>query len=219
MNISRRDTIIIAVLINVGLLAMLFMTALHFEEDQPQEPIQEAKQPIALMESIRSLPEPVKIQEEITIKEQPIPLPVIAVQSDAPVDEVDQVLKNIVPKQEPAPSSPNYLEVTVKRGDALEKIARQNGTTIRELKRINNLTNDALAIGQVLKVPAPKKKTEEIAATNATPAGSYHVLKAGDNPWKIAKQYGVSYEELLKLNGLDEDSARKLKLGDKLRVK
>jgi LysM repeat protein len=41
----------------------------------------------------------------------------------------------------------------VKPGDSLEKIARNNGTTLRALREANNLTNDRIIVGQTLKLP------------------------------------------------------------------
>lgn len=41
----------------------------------------------------------------------------------------------------------------VKSGETLEKIARQHHTTVAELKRLNQLDNDRIIIGQELKLP------------------------------------------------------------------
>lgn len=41
----------------------------------------------------------------------------------------------------------------VKSGDSLEKIARANGVTTTAIKELNNLSNDRINIGQVLKLP------------------------------------------------------------------
>lgn len=41
----------------------------------------------------------------------------------------------------------------VKSGDSLEKIAHANGTTVKALKEVNNLTSDRIRIGQKLKLP------------------------------------------------------------------
>lgn len=129
------------------------------------------------------------------------------------------------------------VEVTVKRGDALEKIARSNGTTVDAIKKANNLNSSKLSIGQVLKVPlqtknaknaavaskpAASKTSNSTVATNtkaSTSEPQYYTIKSGDNPWKIAKQFQVKFEDLLKLNGLDEEKARNLKAGDKIRVR
>ncbi|HWN95629.1 MAG TPA: LysM peptidoglycan-binding domain-containing protein [Methylomirabilota bacterium] len=42
---------------------------------------------------------------------------------------------------------------TVKSGDTLEKIARAQRTTVRELQRANNLTTTQIRVGQKLKIP------------------------------------------------------------------
>jgi LysM repeat protein len=47
----------------------------------------------------------------------------------------------------------------------------------------------------------------------------YYTVKVGDNPWMIAMKHHLKLEELLKLNGLNEEKARKLKPGDRLRIK
>ena len=41
----------------------------------------------------------------------------------------------------------------VKAGDSLEKIAKNNGTTVRAIKELNNLSNDKIVIGQALQLP------------------------------------------------------------------
>lgn len=234
MTISRRDTIIIAVLMNTGLLALLFMTAMHFEDD-------------AVIDS-----------PEITIvaeSQEPIPLVFenksahVSV-SQVPTDEVDQALEryasgnattlstpsniteNIQAQTKAGASDTKYVEIVVKKGDFLEKIARANGTSVEEIKRINRLTNDNLVIGQVLKISVPAVKRENSVAKNQSTAASknesikspgldpiYYVVKSGDNPWKIARQFQVKYDDILLLNNLNEETARNLKPGDKIRIK
>ena len=53
---------------------------------------------------------------------------------------------------------------TVKSGDTLDKIAKRNGTTVAELKRLNNIKGDALQIGQTIvtkQAPATKAKSKK----------------------------------------------------------
>ena len=65
---------------------------------------------------------------------------------------------------------------------------------------------------------APKAAAETKAAVTASaPSGAatYKVAK-GDNPYKIAKKLGVSYQELLKLNGIEDPT--KLQIDQVLKV-
>lgn len=254
---NRKDTIIIAVLINAGLLALLFMMAINTDEEKIRDH-SEMQQVIAENQPAQPQPQ--------TLPQNPVPVQMPTIMADSsPTDEVDSFLKDLTsngnfsqsslldddnmadlesdtpiaaapaaPEESKAPAEQRIVEVTVKRGDALEKIARANGTTIEAIKKANNMSSSKLAIGQVLRVPVSTKanaqpspsqpKSSQAVATNApkAPASNepvYYTIKSGDNPWKIARQFQVKFDDLLKLNGLDEDKARNLKVGDKIRVK
>lgn len=229
---SRRDTIIVAVLINTGLLGVLFMMALHTDTEIPEVFTHEIVEEVKTVE-VAVAPPVVERKQEIAIK------------NSGPRDEIDQVLekysvqtaapigvttqrqdnpnelklppsRNLLTKEEP-----RYVEVTVKRGDYLEKIAKANGTTVSDIKRVNNLSSSRIDIGQVLKIPIQDKQQVKVEKVSAPviQEPEYYTLKSGDNPWKIAKQYRVGFNELLKMNDLDEDKARNLKPGDVLRVR
>lgn len=120
------------------------------------------------------------------------------------------------------------VTVTVKKGDFLEKIAKANNSSVAAIMKANNMTSTALKIGQVLKVPskgassavaATKPKEATAAAPAASGSGEYYVVKDGDSPWLIASKNHVKLEELLKLNNLDDQKARKLRPGDRLRIR
>jgi len=85
-------------------------------------------------------------------------------------------------------------EYVVKRGDTLYGIAEQLGTTVDELKRLNNLTSNILSIGQVL-------LTNSSGITGEVVENTYTV-KAGDTLYSIAKKYGISVDTLKQMNGL-----------------
>ncbi|MBI3211945.1 MAG: LysM peptidoglycan-binding domain-containing protein, partial [Simkania negevensis] len=80
------------------------------------------------------------------------------------------------------------------------------------------LTNTRLQIGQVLLIPAPAQKKEK-EEQGKEQQGEYYTVKAGDNPWTIAHKNALPIEELLRLNGMDEEKAKRLKPGDRLRIK
>ena len=239
----RKDIIIISVLLNAGILAILFVTANLNEE----KILEQTEVSSALSNAFNT-----KLENDPEI------IPITSMANTAPIeDELDNVLKEytisnqneideegtdipseiIVPQkvekpkvEENALQEVNYVEITVKKGDALEKIARANGTTVSAIKKANNLTNERLKIGQVLKIPINDKKPAKIennkkVSSNQKPPQvlnnepQYYTIKSGDNPWKIAKQFSVDFDVLLKLNELDELSAKNLKVGDKIRVR
>lgn len=231
MKISRKDTIIIAVLVNVALLAVLFATASKIEETEivqtkNQDESLHVAQVSALSQNNR---EDVAAIYDIEDKKQP-------------VDEIDQVLQEYALKQkvvaEEAPkrtstsTSPNeqevkYIDVVVKKGDALEKIAKTYGVKVDDIVHANALESQKLKIGQHLKVPkrakAAKPEVKPEVKNEALPKGDesaeYYVIKSGDNPWTVARKFHLKYEDLLRMNGLDETSARNLKIGQKIRIK
>lgn len=101
---------------------------------------------------------------------------------------------------------------TVKAGDSLWSIANKYGTTVNELKRLNNLTSDNLTIGQALRVPS--SETGTTTGGTITPSNTYTV-KSGDSLWKIANQYNVTVNAIKTLNGLTSDS---LTIGQQLLI-
>lgn len=100
---------------------------------------------------------------------------------------------------------------TVQAGDSLWEIANRYGTTVDHLQAINNLTNDRLQIGDVLKLD----NTTTSRNTNSSSPSSY-VVQNGDCLGTIAEQFGMGVEQLKSLNGLSSDLIR---VGDTLRVK
>jgi len=51
------------------------------------------------------------------------------------------------------PTGP-YFEHTVEPGETLSYIAKECNTTIQKIKQYNNMKNDMLRVGQVIKIPA-----------------------------------------------------------------
>jgi murein DD-endopeptidase MepM/ murein hydrolase activator NlpD len=134
---------------------------------------------------------------------------------------------------EPQPAPKEYKTASdtyvVKKGDILGEIAKQNGMTVTELKKLNNLKNNRLDVGQKLKVKAViaetpiKKKTEpepqtvKKQETPPVPSGEpiTYKVKRRDNLGKIAKQYGLTVDELKAMNNL---TSTRLDVGQELIV-
>lgn len=266
---TRRDIIILAVLVNAGLLAILFMLAINTDDDkvsesieitQPIVVVQENEKPLDLLptanetqilaertgdevdNALKDFADSPPTQQPMIVEEEVLPY-AAAQDSDAIQSTETSVPEQIVP-EEPKDNT-KYVEVTVKKGDMLEKIARANGTTVSAIKEANQLKNERLSIGQVLRVPvstnkktdtsssskstskksssestaAPKSSSKSSAKADSKSEPQYYTVKNGDNPWKIAKQFQVKVDDLLKLNNMSEEKARNMKVGDKIRVR
>lgn len=98
----------------------------------------------------------------------------------------------------------NYYKV--KSGDTLWSIARNLGVSVSDLKEVNNLTSNALSIGQLLYIP---KEETEIVETKV------YTVKAGDTLFSIANKYNLTVNELKELNNLTSNT---LSINQKLNV-
>jgi LysM repeat protein len=125
----------------------------------------------------------------------------------------------------------------VQAGDTLTKVALLHGLTVSDLAQANELKNaDGIKDGQVLNIPAakpapkipavpddPRKAaflaakvdTKPATATSNGASRTYVVVK-GDTPISIARKFGTTSTELLKLNKIDDP--KKLQPGQTLKV-
>ena len=85
----------------------------------------------------------------------------------------------------------------VKRGDTLYSIARDNNISVAELKKINNITNNTIYIGQELYLK--NKILEEEPNEN----DDIYVVKKGDTLYSISKKLNISINTLKALNKLN----------------
>ncbi len=256
---SRRDTIIIAVIVNAGLLIVLFSSALKapsgtefaaapapisqetFDHtfknvpaiagDEVDQALGHYSQNAAAAASAAQAPQSV-VQEEPAPSSFADDLKMIT-QPVAPVPQAPthnpKVQTLMAPIAKSAQTTPDFIEIKVKKGDVLEKIARYHHTTVAEIMKVNKLTSTNLRIGQVLQIPNKAiKKAETSAIANSAPpvttpvnvdGDKYYIVKKGDSPWTIAVKNHIKVEDLLKLNNMNETEARRLKPGDKLRIK
>jgi LysM repeat protein len=102
--------------------------------------------------------------------------------------------------------------ITVQRGDTLYGIAKKSGHSIDEIAAWNHLQRPYdLSIGQTLIISKP---TDIADKTTVKP--DYHTVDAGETLYRIAKQYGHSFDELAAWNQLQ--APYNLLVGQKLQV-
>jgi len=219
---NRRDMIIVATLINAGLLVAVFISAV-----KPQQ----VKNNLELA-SCASHEEKVE-QQRHALKTGPIEQ--VAYEHKSKISEKKSPQEGQVPalsvldaevegkKAEIAPKPPlkhtlkQWHTVTVEKGDVLERIARHHGVSVEDIIALNHLSSSRLQIGQTLKLPAQSKGI--VLERKTEPNGIYYTVKGGDNPWTIAHRNGIQVEQLLELNNMDEEKAKRIKPGDKIKIK
>ena len=92
---------------------------------------------------------------------------------------------------------------TVKAGDSLWGISQTYGTTVNNLKQINNLSSNVIYVGQVLKL-----KQQSNSTSNQTPQSTTdtYTVQSGDTLWGIANTHDTTVNNLKQINDLTSDT-------------
>ena len=105
----------------------------------------------------------------------------------------------------------------VARGETLFSIAKQYGVKPDQLKQLNHLHGNKVAVGQVLQLQADAKP--QLAAATAKPAHAgirYVVVRRGDTLDEIARKHDVTVAELKRWN---KGAGKALHVGYKLEIR
>ncbi len=108
---------------------------------------------------------------------------------------------------EPSEGSSRYL---VKKGDTLEKIAREHEVSIAQIKGWNRLRKSTIVAGQELVIHpdakavtiTPSRQKGDTASAKKGPHTIVYVVKKGDTLWDIAKAHEVEPSSLRQWNDL-----------------
>ena len=87
---------------------------------------------------------------------------------------------------------------TVKKGDTLWDIAINNGTTVDQLMQDNNLTSSLIFPGDKLTY------NTTVAQVAQAKEQGYYTVVLGDTLGKVANRFGVTVDELVKLNNISD---------------
>ncbi|HRS06624.1 MAG TPA: LysM peptidoglycan-binding domain-containing protein, partial [Candidatus Ratteibacteria bacterium] len=115
----------------------------------------------------------------------------------------------------------------VKKGDTLSLISKKTGISVDELKKINNLKNSKLLVGQKIAlrnndIPVSVETQQIIASTdnnqekldenqdnvssNKIYINRYHTIKKGETLSKIANKYGTTVSSIKRLNNMKSNT-------------
>ncbi len=130
--------------------------------------------------------------------------------------EIGQLLRvPYVPKPKPVPG------VTVHRvaeKETLYSISRMYNVTLEELKSWNNLSDNALALGQELQIKATntsKPSSSQPVVTEMQSRRTVHTVAVKETLFSISRQYGITVQQLKEWNNLISEE---LKIGQVLLV-
>ncbi len=104
---------------------------------------------------------------------------------------------------------------TVQKGETLYSIARQYGISVDDLKRLNNITENEISLGQNLVVSSKSVLAKVPKQLDIKSVSSTHTVAVKETLYSIARQYGVTVSQLKEWNNLSSDE---LKLGSMIYV-
>ncbi|MBW2411611.1 MAG: LysM peptidoglycan-binding domain-containing protein [Deltaproteobacteria bacterium] len=96
------------------------------------------------------------------------------------------------------PKSGEAVSHIVRKGDSLWIIAKQYGTTTKNIQELNRLSSTDLYKGQTLTIFPAKGKKKPIDKTGMN---TYQV-RSGDSPFLIARRHNMTLERFLSINDL-----------------
>jgi len=128
-------------------------------------------------------------------------------------------------KQQRLAKDPNRLEIDylVQSGDSLWKIAKEHGTSVRQIARWNQMGEKTpLQVGQRIKLyPKKNEATADLARLPNRPSTErtiFYSVKRSDSFGRIASRFQVSISDLKTWNP-DLANAKYLQPGDRVRVR
>ncbi len=111
--------------------------------------------------------------------------------------------------------SMEYKTHKVQKGETLWRISKKYGISIQQLCKINKIEDVTKVIsGAKIKVPIENEGTENTSYSK----GEYriHYLKKNETLWRVSKKYGISVQELCKINKISD--VTRVKYGAKIKI-
>jgi len=130
------------------------------------------------------------------------------------------IIKKSASQAPPSTSdSGSFLRHRVNHGETLFSIAKQNGVSVDQIKKWNNMTSNDIEVGQVLRIkasevnktqtasktPSNPPKGQSLVSGNKNAAQTYYTVQSGDNLYKIAHDHNMTVSQLKSMNKLNSN--------------
>lgn len=146
------------------------------------------------------------LPKEAYVRNQNLPAPV---EAEFSLPRSAQTVAKTVVRQEvttkevivrPAGQKSQWVEHKVQAGETLWTIAQKYGTRVELIRKINELSSDALAPDRLLKI---FMTMPDIPVEDQKNGLTHHLVMGGDVLSRIAQRYGTHPDTLAKVNQLD----------------
>ena len=157
----------------------------------------------------------VKIKTESTLAKEVVASTVVPEAVSLPAHETKKVVAKVMPAHQPAPavvtmrSALSEIKAKAPMVALAAPVAEAPATQIPSGGTENPSTPPDVS-SSAIAAPTPEPAPAAVVATK-----EYTIVK-GDNPYKVAKRFHVSYDSLMKLNNITDP--RKIQIGQKLKI-
>lgn len=138
-------------------------------------------------------------------------------------DEIRPTVKekkpDLPPSRSEAPSTvepemandESYETYTMRRGDDPWTVSRKLKVNYQDFLKLNRIEDPRMVkAGEELKIPRKAQPSDDFSGYKT------YVIKRGEDPWTVSRRLKVDYQELLRLNGIEDP--RKVIAGQKLKL-
>ena len=113
------------------------------------------------------------------------------------------IVKKAATATQPASKPTVPATYTIKAGDSVWGIAEKYGLSVAKFVQWNNIKNNTIHPGQTMHLKDPKatpaKPTPATGVKDTT-----HIVKAGESPWSVSNQYGITMDQLFQWNSIKD---------------
>ncbi|MFT4834833.1 MAG: LysM repeat protein [Marinoscillum sp.] len=107
-----------------------------------------------------------------------------------------------------------FIRHQVVKGETLYSLSRRYGAEVSGIVELNQIVDNQLSLGQVLRIPTSLKVKSTTPAvntntavlkTNSSQTDNTHEVKPGETLFAISRKYGITVDQIKTMNGLQNN--------------